>query len=400
MTIIDILIKNSIYIFLPISLYINYINYIKNLEIKENKFILEFAIASILILMVRYNEIPTYPFIILLQIAPLINLKLKDTKNYFLLFLIIIIYNQIFHTIYPLILLIKMLIYSLIFLKIKSDNKQNVIIFIVELLALCFQKNLSLNIYITSFISIIYAITITSIIIKLLEKSSKIIDLNNVIKELEREKLLRSSISKLTHELKNPIAVCKGYLEMMNLKDKEKSIKYLEIISGEISRSKTIIDEFSDFGKLKKIEPDEMDITYLLEDVKSILEPLFKKNKANLSLSETKEIYINGDYNKLKQVFINLLKNTIEAQKEDVQLNVKIKLINKKKELIIKIIDNGIGMSKETLAHVSEVFFTTKQNGTGIGLAFSKEVIELHNGTLAIETELNKGTTIIISLPR
>jgi signal transduction histidine kinase len=229
--------------------------------------------------------------------------------------------------------------------------------------------------------------------------STQVIDLSKIEKELEREKQLRSSISKLTHELKNPIAVCNGYLEMLDINDQQKTKKYIDIITSEITRSKTIIDEFSSFGKLKNIDVDELDITYLLEDTITLLKPLFKQNKGKIIFSSKEEIYIKGDYNKLKQVFINLLKNTIEAKKEYENLIVEIKIKKENKQIILTIKDNGIGMDKATLKKVSEVFFTTKQNGTGIGLAFSKEVIELHKGQLLINSKLNEGTEVKIIFP-
>ena len=158
-------------------------------------------------------------------------------------------------------------------------------------------------------------------------------------------------------------------------------------------------DPFSSFGKLKNIDVDELDITYLLEDTITLLKPLFKQNKGKIIFSSKEEIYIKGDYNKLKQVFINLLKNTIEAKKEYENLIVEIKIKKENKQIILTIKDNGIGMDKATLKKVSEVFFTTKQNGTGIGLAFSKEVIELHKGQLLINSKLNEGTEIKIIFP-
>ena len=238
------------------------------------------------------------------------------------------------------------------------------------------------------------------LIIYFFKLGNNIIDLSKLQKELDREKLLRSSISKLTHELKNPIAVCNGYLEMIDINNKDKSKKYIDIITNEIKRSKTIIDEFSSLGKLKTINKEEIDITYLLEDTISLLKPLFKQNKSTIHLQAKEDIYIKADYNKLKQVFINLLKNTIEAKKENTPLDVKVTINQNKQNVIIKIIDNGIGMDKETLNKVLDVFFTTKPNGTGIGLAFSKEVIELHKGTINIKSKLNEGTEIKIVLPK
>ena len=186
---------------------------------------------------------------------------------------------------------------------------------------------------------------------------------------------------------------------MLDLNNKIKTKKYIEIISNEITRSKSIIDEFSNYGKLKSIEKEEIDVSFLFEDISSILNPLFKLNKAKLNIKINQEIYINADYNKLKQVLINLLKNTIEAKQELLPLEVNINIIKRKNNIIINIEDNGIGMSKETLEKVYDIFYTTKPNGTGLGLAFCKEVIELHQGKINITSEENKGTKIVITLP-
>ncbi len=187
---------------------------------------------------------------------------------------------------------------------------------------------------------------------------------------------------------------------MIDEQDYKKTFKYLNIIKGEITRSKTIIDEFSSYGKLKSINSEEMDLSYLFEDIEELLEPIFKSNKAKLTIIKPEEVYLEGDYNKLKQVFINLLKNTIEAKQEEISLEVVVTIKESKKKITIKVKDNGIGMSKETLAKVSEVFFTTKSNGTGLGLAYSKEVIELHQGTLKIQSKENQGTEISVLLPK
>lgn len=354
--IIDKLLLLGICLFLPLSLYFNYSTYVKTLELKENSIILEFVLIASLLLMLKYDSSPDIYSLPIYVIPLLISILKKNYRVSLILLIIILTLNNL---------------------------------------------DLSLNLnYLSLLQSVIVLLIYTYLVIYLFKIGTTIIDLSKIQKELERERLLRSSISKLTHELKNPIAVCNGYLEMLNLNDKEKSKKYLKIITSEITRSKTIIDEFSSYGKLKQISQEEFDLTYLLEDTIDLLKPLFKQHKATLSFELEDEIYINGDYNKLKQVFINLLKNTIEAKKETELLQVEISVKNTKKQVQITFKDNGIGMDKDTLSKVSEVFFTTKQNGTGIGLAFSKEVIELHQGTLKITSKLNQGTTIKITLPK
>ena len=346
----------GICLFLPVSLYFNYSTYIKTLELKENTIILDFTLIVSLILIIKYDSMHNIYSLIIYLIPLIIAIVKRRIK---LIFIILII------------------LFSLTHIDLTPPLKISYLMPTI----------------------IIFCIYIY-LVITLFKINNNIINLSKIRKELERERLLRSSISKLTHELKNPIAVCNGYLEMLDINDKNKAKKYIKIITNEITRSKTIIDEFSSYGKLKKITKEELDIGYLLEEVVDLLKPLFKQNKAILNINTPDEIYIKGDYNKLKQVFINLLKNTIEARKENNELIVDITLKEYNKQINIIVKDNGIGMSDETLSRVSEVFFTTKQNGTGIGLAFSKEVIELHKGIMKIKSKLNIGTEIKITIPK
>ena len=383
----------SICLFFPISLYQNYATYVKTLELKEKTIILELTLYASLILMIRFNNSSSPLLEIIYNIPLIISLNRKDYKTSSILTLIILFFTPIKLTI------IKYILYYLIYIKNSNKKTKYTQIILTELTSLIIitQNIKQLPLIIIMIIIFIIHLILTDIFLK---KSNSIQDLSNILKELNREKLLRSSISKLTHELKNPIAVCNGYLEMLDLNDKKKATKYISIITSEIHRSKTIIDEFSHYGKLKSINKEEMDISYLLEDIKLVLMPLFKANKATLEITTKDDIYIEGDYNKLKQVFINLLKNTIEAKKENNQLEVSVVIKSKRNKVTIIVKDNGIGMNEEILNKISEPFFTTKENGTGLGLAFSKEVIELHKGTFKISSIENKGTTITITLPK
>lgn len=392
---IDNILMLSICLFFPISLYQNYLTYIKTLELKEKSIILEFALYASLILMIRYNNSSSIIIETLYNIPLIISLNKKSYKTSLILSIIIILFSPKITSI----LIIKHITYFLIFINPTKEKSKYIHLLLLEFICLILEiKKISMLPQI--FIVLIIYITLLYTAKKFINTGNSIIDLNKILEELNHEKLLRSSISKLTHELKNPIAVCNGYLEMLDINNKKKATKYISIITSEIARSKTIIDEFSNYGKLKKIDKEEMDLSYLFEDINLVLTPLFKANKASLTITTNEEIYIEGDYNKLKQVFINLLKNTIEAKKEDTLLEVSVNIKEKKTRVTIIVKDNGIGMSEETLKRVSEPFFTTKENGTGLGLAFSKEVIELHKGKFKISSIENEGTTITITLPK
>ena len=107
---------------------------------------------------------------------------------------------------------------------------------------------------------------------------------------------------------------------------------------------------------------------------------------------------ISCEKNQLKQVFLNLLKNSIEAMPNGGNIDVKV-TGQEEGKISIQIIDQGIGIPKDRLSTLGEPFYTTKEKGTGLGLMTCYKIIEGHNGTLTIQSELNEGTTIEIILP-
>ena len=105
------------------------------------------------------------------------------------------------------------------------------------------------------------------------------------------------------------------------------------------------------------------------------------------------------DYNRIKQVLVNIFKNSIEAKIDNKVMKISLNIKRYTDFVKIIISDNGCGMSKENLNRVDEMFYTTKDKGTGLGVALSKEIIELHGGTIKYSSTLGKGTTATINLP-
>ena len=214
--------------------------------------------------------------------------------------------------------------------------------------------------------------------------------------EMERDKQLKNSLFKITHEVKNPIAVCKGYLDMLDPNDINKTKKYLPILKDEINRSLNIMTDFMEFSKIK-LNKDILDINMLLSEVSSEISTICN-NRITIKYHEnTNEIYLNGDYCRIKQVLINILKNSVEAIPNTGTIT--INTYQKSQNYYIEIADNGIGMDKDTLDHISEMFFTTKVRGSGLGVALSKEIIKAHNGSIKYNSTLGKGTKVTIKFP-
>ena len=204
---------------------------------------------------------------------------------------------------------------------------------------------------------------------------------------------------KITHEIKNPIAVCKGYLDMMDYNDSKTVERYTKIVKDEIGRTLVLMDDFLSCTKVK-IDKEEVDLYLLLDEISSALTPLFKKNKIETEFKiPDDELYVLLDYNRMKQVLVNILKNAIEAKSPRRKSKVWIEIIEENNIVAIQIKDNGIGMSAATLKRVDEMFYTTKEKGTGLGVSLSKEIIELHNGKLKYTSTEGRGTTVTITLP-
>ena len=242
-------------------------------------------------------------------------------------------------------------------------------------------------------------IIITYLIIYMYNKGEDIIKLQWSIKELEQDKQIRDSLFKITHEIKNPIAVCKSYLDMFDINNKD-HIRYINILKEENEKILLLLQDFLSMNKIK-IQKEILDINMLLEDVIGQLTPLLKdkniKFDYNISLDE---IFIEGDYNRLNQVLINMIKNSVEAL--DTTKEPKISLnyqINDNHFIIIIIEDNGCGIKSDEIERIKEPFYTTKKNGTGLGVSLSYEIINAHNGNLEYFSKENVGTKVVITLP-
>ena len=224
------------------------------------------------------------------------------------------------------------------------------------------------------------------------ETSKKIFSINMTLKELEQEKQIRLSLFKITHEIKNPIAVCKGYLDMINVKDSDQVERYVPILKSEIDRLLSLLQDFLLINK-SNLDLDIMDINMLMEETIDKLKPLLDDNDISLDLNLVDdEIYINGDYNRLSQAIINIIKNSIESIEDKGKLTIDSKIKNNKYCIIIK--DNGCGMNKETLEKIKEPFFTTKKRGSGLGVALIYEIMEAHGAKISYDSECGKGTTV------
>ncbi|HHW58306.1 MAG TPA: HAMP domain-containing protein [Clostridia bacterium] len=231
---------------------------------------------------------------------------------------------------------------------------------------------------------------------------------NKMAEELSQlEDMKNEFISNISHELKTPLTSIKGFaITSMDLVDKNSELyEYLSIIDQEADRLTHLVDELLDFSKIElnriKLNFEDVDLDKLVEDTISILKPHAFNYGVNL-ICEKKvgKVLISGDKNRIKQLLVNIIDNGIKACNEGKQVEVLLEVRDKK--AVIKIKDQGHGIPKEEMPHIFDKFYrgkNSKYSGTGLGLAISKKIIEGHGGTIAVESDVGRGSIFTIELP-
>ena len=201
---------------------------------------------------------------------------------------------------------------------------------------------------------------------------------------------MKTDIYTLAHEVKNPLCVVKGYLEMLN---KENFERYKEIIEEELNNSINILDNYLEYKKVA-INKEIMDINLLLLDIKKSYKDYLKKQGINLKVNLIDDdIYLYADYSKLKQVFYNIIKNSCEAFSKNIIINYEIN----DKEITICVNNDGIKIEEDKLFKIG-TNYSSKVMGNGIGVNLSKKIIELHNGKIEYKNNLDFGISVYITL--
>lgn len=403
-----ILFFDLIFILFPILVYIVFLAANNSISTKMKGLLFDILLLSSIYIVYQYNnDYVIINFLSLNSVVLIAYLKNRViSANLMAILLLIFYYNSFDLTIFMAV----PYLFLFFFYNLKRINKINEFIFIDLFLftqyiclifwLLWFNNNLylSLTLFNTIFI-MIFNYIIIHIIYLLYNLGENIIRYNVNYNALKHDCQIKMSLFKITHEIKNPIAVIKAYLDMMNIKDKKQVEKYIPIIQNEINRLLNLLQDFLLVNKAN-VTFDLMDMNMLIEDVVNQQLPLFKDRKIKFENDLIDdEIYINGDYNRLSQVIINIIKNSIEAIDNSKNGIIKIKDSIKDNSLNIIIEDNGSGISKKNLLKIKEPFYTTKNRGTGLGVSLSDEIIKAHSGTLTYESIEGVGTKVIIKLP-
>ncbi|MFC2163967.1 sensor histidine kinase [Acidobacteriota bacterium] len=252
------------------------------------------------------------------------------------------------------------------------------------------------------------------------EISSLIVEINNTLNILEEERIKRESIEKqmitneklisigrlsssIAHEIHNPILSISNCIEVLKKQcqgETEFVQDAFEISESEISRIRTILSGFLDFHRLEKGDFEEVSLNEILQQSIEMLEWSKKLDQVNISNSRDKHFTVFGSQGKLKQVFINLLLNSLDAVKgKKGQIQVEISEADNGDFVEVHFYDNGPGVPPEIKDNLFEPFLTTKEKGTGLGLYISYQIIQSHKGKILFDEDYKKGAHFIVKIP-
>lgn len=229
---------------------------------------------------------------------------------------------------------------------------------------------------------------------------------NYMAGELENSETIKNEfISSVSHELRTPLTAIKGWAETItDVKDKDTLAKGMRVINAETERLSEMVEELLDFSRIQNnsllLQKTNMDILAELADALLIYDERARHNGIAIRYSEPDAVaIIYGDKNRIRQVFINIIDNAIKYSKDSGTVTVEAELTEK--NIRISIQDSGVGISEADLPKIKTRFYKANNTvrGSGIGLAVADEIIQMHDGTLDIESTLGVGTTVIITLP-
>jgi len=224
-------------------------------------------------------------------------------------------------------------------------------------------------------------------------------ELQDQIVQSERLAALGQMVAEITHEIKNPLMMIGGFAQQLARTTKDqKKLKKLNIITGEVKRLERLLSDLREFYVTKAMALGPVDMAELLKEVFSLAKEDFRKHGIQAELKLDNNALVAGDKGRLQQVFLNLVKNSIEAMESGGKLWVESQLSGDQLEIVVT--DDGCGIPEKAQEKVFSPFFTTKKNGTGLGLCISKRIIEGHaGGSLSVTSKEGAGTSFKISLP-
>jgi len=230
----------------------------------------------------------------------------------------------------------------------------------------------------------------------------------NITAKKQTEEMLRRSeklsvvgqlAAGIAHEIRNPLTTLHGFVQLQQKKGSLPPV-YLDVMLSELNRINYIVSELLFFAKPQATRTETANAADILNDILLLVESQARIGNVQIEMDIPPDLPpIKCAVDQLKQVFINIIKNGIEAMPDGGILRIEARPQEDGKGILLRICDNGCGIPEEALSRLGEPFYSTKPNGNGLGLMVTQQIIANHKGTIEFRSEPGKGTTVEIRLP-
>ncbi|GMK46496.1 hypothetical protein PghCCS26_36250 [Paenibacillus glycanilyticus] len=221
---------------------------------------------------------------------------------------------------------------------------------------------------------------------------------NNELQRSEKLDMISQLAASVAHEVRNPLQVTRGFLQLLEEKsgsNKEKN--YMLLAINELDRASEIITDFLTFAKPQLEHVSVLNIANEFKHIGTILIPLANMQGGQIRLNIPDHLQIHGNSSKFKQAFINMIKNSIEALKNEGRIEISGHMEGNRVVICIK--DNGEGMTEAELVKLGEPYYSNKSKGTGLGLMVTFSIIEVMQGDIVFKSTKGIGTEVMVTFP-
>ncbi|MCY9186282.1 sensor histidine kinase [Bacillus halotolerans] len=262
-----------------------------------------------------------------------------------------------------------------------------------------FQNSESL--YYEAAVSGLFRCIVLLLSIYIIESIAENIALRSQLIHSEKMEIVSELAASVAHEVRNPLTVVRGFVQLLfndEAFQNKSSADYKKLVLSELDRAQGIITNYLDIAKQQLYEKEIFDLSSLIRETSSLMISYANYKSVTVEADAEPDLLVYGDATKLKQAVINLMKNSIEAVppgKGVIQVSAK----RSGHMIVIKISDNGVGMTDHQMQKLGEPYYSLKTNGTGLGLTVTFSIIEHHHGTISFSSSFQRGTIVTIKLP-
>lgn len=220
---------------------------------------------------------------------------------------------------------------------------------------------------------------------------------NELLRRAERLKTLGEMAAGMAHEVKNPLAAIRSSAQILRGRVGEKQEELVDIVVAEVDRLNKVVNDFLQYARPAPLRRSEQRLSGILDSCLELLGPLAAEKRLTVEKSyPDSEPRVSVDEDQMRQVFLNLILNGMQAAPADGRIRLRVERTPRSVSASVE--DNGAGIPADKLRRVFEPFFTTREGGSGLGLAVAHRIVSEHGGRLEIRSESGAGTTATVIL--